>query len=79
LGILFFRRPPGKILEHVSQITWQLRDELHPPAITRMRKYETRSVEKRPLQPLDGADVSRHAAMNAAVSRVAHDRVADST
>ena len=42
-----------------------------------MRERQTRGVQERPLEPLHGADVARHAPVDAAVERVADDRMAD--
>ena len=68
---------PGRSVEHRSQVVGQRRDELHAAAVARMRERQPRGVQERPLEPLHGADVARHAPVHAAVQRVADDRVAD--
>ena len=45
--------------------------------LARMRERQPRGVQERPLEPLHGADVARHAPVDAAVQRVADDRMAD--
>ena len=51
--------------------------KLHAPAVARMREHQTRRVEKRPLEPLDGSMSPGDMTAHAAVQRIAHDRVAD--
>ena len=53
------------------------RDELHAPAVARMREREPCRVKKRALQARHRADIAGHAPVHAAVQRIADDRMAD--
>src|SRR5262249_59463342 len=51
--------------------------ELHASPISGMCEREPCGVEERTVEMRDRADVARHAAVDAAVQRVADDRMAD--
>jgi len=59
------------------QIQRQRRIEFDSPAITRVRKHETRGVKKRALEPLDGAKMAGGSPPHATVRRIPHNRMAD--
>src|SRR5258708_2750133 len=67
----------AQLVDHFLEIRGQLARELHAPVLDRMREREARGVQERPLEMRHGAKVAGHAAMDAAVERVADDRVAD--
>src|SRR6266536_1954701 len=67
-----------QLVDHLLEIRGQLAGELHAPVFDRMREREACGVEERTIEMRDGAKVAWHAAMNAAIERVADDRVADS-
>ena len=62
---------------HRLQIVGQWRDEFHPPLIARMMEDQAGGMQKWSLESLNGADVAGHAAMDAAVHRVADDRMSN--
>ena len=47
------------------------------PSVRRMREHQMRGVQERPIEMRDRAQVAGHAPMDAAVQRIADDRVAD--
>src|SRR5262249_16765954 len=65
------------LVEHALQIIRQRALELHAPPVSRVGKHEARGVEEGAVEMRDRAEVARHAAMDAAVERVADNRVAD--
>ena len=69
--------PLAQLVEHALQILRQLARELHPPPVVRMLEHQPRGVQKRPVEMGDRAQVAGHAPVDAAVERVADDRVAD--
>src|SRR4029079_2200538 len=77
IGLFVTVGPPGKIVQHRFQVLRQRRNELQTTPLARVRKGEPRCVQERALEALPRANVARHASMDAAVERVAHDRVAD--
>src|SRR6185369_17865028 len=77
MSVLFAILPAWKRVEHVLEICRQRRGEFHASAIARVFEDEPLGMEERPLETGDGADVTGNAPVDAAVQRIADDRVAD--
>src|SRR5215831_1662960 len=65
------------LVEDLLQVAGQFALELHAPPVDRVREREACGMEERALEMRDRADVARDAAVDAAVERVADDRMAD--
>ncbi len=63
--------------EHVHQVVGQLGEELERAAVARMFEREARRVQERTIELLDGAQLRHDAPVDAAIHRVADDRMAD--
>jgi hypothetical protein len=61
----------------VLQVRRQIAGERHASSVARVCERQTRGVQKRAVQVQHRADVARHTAVDAAVERIAHDRMAD--
>ena len=68
---------PAQIIQYALQVGGKRSEELHAAPVGGVVEDQPRGVQERPLQPLHGADVTGHAAVHAAVHRVADDRVPD--
>src|SRR6476619_1605488 len=66
-----------KFVKHALQVRRQLAFKFHPPAVGGMLEREPRGVEKRPVEMRDRAQIAGHAPVDAAVERVADDRMPD--
>src|SRR5262245_10983458 len=78
MSVPFAVEPPaGERVEHLLQIRRQRRSEFHSSAIPRVVEDEPRSMQERSLQVGHRPDVARYAAMDAAVQRIADDRMSD--
>src|ERR1041385_937338 len=77
MSLLLAIQPPWNGIQNDLQIRRQIGDELHAAAVAWMREREPRGVEKRPLQVRNRADIAGHAAMHAAIERIADHRMAD--
>src|SRR3954468_24457248 len=66
-----------QVVQHALQIRRQLAFECHSPAVGRMREREPGRVQERAIEVRHRPKVAGHAAVNAAVQRIADDRVAD--
>ena len=51
----------AELVQHLLQVLWQRRFEIHRPAVGGVRECQPRGVEERPLQPEHGPQVLRHA------------------
>ena len=67
----------AQAFDHVGKVLRQFRAEFHSPAVARVVERQAGRVQERAIQRLDGAQLRRDAAMDAAVERVADDRMAD--
>ena len=75
----FFAFTPWQLLQNADQVSRQRSDELHWMPIARVLEGKAFGVQEGAVQTLHGAQVARHAAMEAPVQRVADDRMTDGT
>src|SRR5215831_16099921 len=67
-----------QLVEHALEILRQRAGKFHSPVLGRVRERQTRGMQKRPAEMRHRTKIARHAPVNAAVERIADDRVADS-
>src|SRR5580765_1917798 len=66
-----------QLVEHALQILGQRAHELHSPVVGGMSEHEPRGVEEGTGEMRDGAQIAGHTPMDAAVQRIADNRVPD--